>query len=81
MGVFENRIPTDYEHRIKWINAIEKIQTFDDKSPHASLCQLHFNPEDFASRGNLTNDAVPTLSTFNTYEIEYLFDEDDENRL
>lgn len=70
-----NRLPSNLEKRIDWINAIQKHQIFDDKSQNVSVCNLHFDREHFTPRRKLVDNAIPTV--FNIYEVEEI---DAENR-
>lgn len=63
-----NRIPANIQKKIDWIEAIRAHQIFNDKSEHASVCHLHFHPENFTPKGKLMDDAIPTV--FDLYEVE-----------
>lgn len=44
-------VPLNQPERSKWIEAIEKVQPFDNIVATYKLCEFHFLPEDIDTRG------------------------------
>lgn len=58
------RAPTESQMRNEWIKSISKYQQFDLYSIHSTICELHFNPEDFfdaSEKRKLKRCAVPSV--------------------
>lgn len=57
----QTRFPLNFEERMKWIEAIQTYQIFDDKSMQPNFCYLHFKSEDFKRNGKLVHNSVPSV--------------------
>lgn len=58
------RVPPNEPQRKRWIDAIEKHQTFDYTCPSFDICCLHFEKSNFICKENtilLKNDAIPSI--------------------
>lgn len=55
------RIPLNVVERIKWIDAIQTHQIFENNSMMPYVCHLHFNPTNFNRSGKLVRNSIPSV--------------------
>lgn len=58
------KVPTEQNMRKKWIQSIEKNQSFDYLCGSYRICELHFNKSDILERGHridLKPGSIPTI--------------------